>query len=96
MPYSKIWPSCRPIGCAHVFKIATALTTALLVIYGDQINAAVERRSQPYPFVMRTLFFVLLCSFGYSVLTVLVTPSIAQFLSYSGDQYLAIVVLASF
>ena len=31
---------------AHVFKIATAFTTALPVIYGDQINAAVKRRIQ--------------------------------------------------
>ena len=81
---------------AHIFKIATAFTTALLVIYGDQINAAVKRRIRPYPFVIRTLIFVLLCSFGYGMLTVLITPSIAQFLRYFGDQYVTIVVLASF
>ena len=81
---------------AHVFKIATAFTTALLVIYGDLINAAVKRRIRPYPFVIQTLIFVLLCSFGYGMLTVLINPSIAQFLRYFGDQYVTIVVLASF
>ena len=81
---------------AHVFKIATAFTTAILVIYGDQINAAVKRRIRAYPFVIRTLIFVLLCSFGYGMLTVLITPSVAQLLRYFGDQYVAIVVLASF
>ena len=81
---------------AHVFKIATAFTTALLVIYGDRINAAVKRRIRPYPFVIRTLIFVLLHSFGYGMLTVLITPSVAQFLRYPGDQYVAIFVLSPF
>ncbi len=81
---------------AHVLAIATAFTTALLVIYGDEINAAVKRRIRPYPFVVRTLIFVLLCSFGYGMLTVLITPSVAQLLRYFGDQYVAVVVVASF
>ena len=42
---------------AHVFKIATTFTTALLVVYGDQIKAAVKRCIRPYPFVIRTLIF---------------------------------------
>ncbi len=81
---------------AHVLAIATAFTTALLVIYGDQINAAVKRRIRPYPFIVRTSAFMLLCSFGYGLLTVLITPSVAQLLRYFGDQYVALVVVASF
>jgi hypothetical protein len=81
---------------AHLLNIATAFTTALLVIYGDQINGAVKRRIRPYPFIVRTLVFVLLCSAGYGMLTVLITPSVAQFLRYFGDQYIAPVVVASF
>ena len=80
---------------AHVFKIATTFTNALLV-HGDQIKAALKRRIWTYPFVTRTLIFVLLCSCGYSILAFLITPSRTQFLRYFGDQYVAIVVLASF
>ena len=37
-----------------------------------------------------------MCSLGYGLLTVLITPSVAQLLGYFGDQYIAPVVLASF
>jgi len=73
-----------------------AITTALLVIYGDNINRAVKLRINRYPFLVRTLAFVALCSFGYGLLTVLITPSVAPLLRYFGDQYIALVVLASF
>ncbi|MBT4980511.1 MAG: DUF3392 family protein [Gemmatimonadetes bacterium] len=81
---------------ANLLAIATAFTTALLVIYGDNINRAVKLRINRYPFLVRTLAFVALCSFGYGLLTVLITPSVAQLLRYFGDQYTALVVLASF
>ena len=63
---------------ANLLAIATAFTTALLVIYGDNINRAVKLRINRYPFLVRTLAFVALCSFGYGLLTVLITPSVAQ------------------
>ena len=81
---------------SNLLAIATAFTTALLVIYGDNINRAVKRRIYRYPFLVRTLAFVALCSFGYGLLTVLITPSVAKFLRYFGDQYIAVVVIASF
>ena len=46
---------------AHVFKIATTFTTTLIVVYGDQIKAAVKQCIRPYPFVIRMLIFILLC-----------------------------------
>ena len=46
---------------AHVFKIATTFTIALIVVYGDQIKAAVKRCIRPYPFLVRTLILILLC-----------------------------------
>ena len=46
---------------AHVFKIAITFTTALIVVYGDQIKAAVKRCIRPYPFLVRTLILILLC-----------------------------------
>ena len=81
---------------SNLLAIATAFTTALLVIFGDNINRAVKHRISRYPFLVRTLAFVALCSCGYGLLTVLITPSVAQLLRYFGAQYIALVVLASF
>ena len=81
---------------SNLLAIATAFTTALLVIYGDDINRTVKHRISSYSFLVRTLVFVVLCSCGYGLLTVLITPSVARLLHYFGDQYITLVVLASF
>ena len=81
---------------SNLLAIATAFTTALLVIYGDDINRAVKHRISRYSFLVRTMVFVVLCSCGYGLLTVLITPSVARLLHYFGDQYITLVVLASF
>ncbi len=83
------------VGC-HLPDIATAYTTALLVIYGDNINRAVKKRVRRYNFLIRTVFFVLLCTFGYGMLTVLIAPAIADLLSAYGGRYLAPIVFLAF
>ena len=83
-------------GRDHLSAIATAFTTALLVIYGDNINRAVKNRVRRYNFLVRTVAFVLLCSFGYGMLTVVITPSVAQLLRYFGDRYLTLAVVVAF
>jgi len=80
---------------AHLAAIATAFTTALLVIYGDNINRAVKNRVRNRCFLLRTVVFVLLCAFGYGLLTVLIAPAIANLLSaYSGRYLVPAVALA--
>ncbi len=53
----------------HLAFIATAFTTALLVLYGDNINRAVKRHFNQNHFIVRTIVFILLCSIGYGLLT---------------------------
>jgi hypothetical protein len=79
----------------HLSTISMVFTTALLVIYGDNINRAVKNRIRSYHFLVRTFVFMLLCSVGYGLLTTLITPSIGRLLTLGGDRLLTPVVLAS-
>lgn len=77
-------------------NITLALVATLLVIYGDQINRTVKRFLRPYPRIVRILGFVVMCAFGYGLLTVLLTPVLAGWLSLVSIKWLAPLVLAAF
>ena len=80
----------------HLSFIATAFTTALLVIYGDYINRAVKKRVRQHHFLVRTAIFILLFSVGYGLLTAWVTPAVRYLLLYFGDAYFAPAVILAF
>ncbi|MFH1571717.1 MAG: DUF3392 domain-containing protein [Gemmatimonadota bacterium] len=81
---------------AHLSAISAAVTTTLLVVFGDDINRFVKNRIRGHNFLVRTAVFVALCAFGYGLLSVLLTPSVGALLTYFGSQYLAPVTLAAF
>ncbi|MDA0748583.1 MAG: DUF3392 family protein [bacterium] len=81
---------------AHLATVAMVFTTALLVVYGDNINRAVKKRVRRQHFLVRTFVFVLLCSFGYGLLTTLITPAVSRLLVLAGDRYLAVAVVMGF
>ena len=81
---------------AHMGTISSAITTTLLVIFGDDINRFVKRRIRGYHFILRTGAFVLLCAVGYGMLSVAGAPAVSRVLRYFGDQYLALSVPAAF
>ena len=80
----------------HLGTIATSYALVLLVIYGDDINGAVKKRVRRYPFVARMLSFILLCTFGYGLLTIWLTRMLANAFLSMGDRYLAPVVVLAF
>lgn len=80
----------------HLPFIATAFTTALLVIYGDYINRAVKNHFRYNHFLIRTSVFILLCSIGYGLLAAWITPVIAVALLYFGDAYFAPTIILAF
>jgi hypothetical protein len=80
----------------HLLTIATSFTLVLLVIFGDDINGALKKRVRHYPFLVRMLSFVILCTFGYGLLTIWLTPLLARAFLSLGDRYLAPVVVAAF
>lgn len=81
---------------AHLTTISTAITTTLLVLFGDDINRFVKNKIRGYNFVVRTGVFIALCAVGYGMLSVFGAPAVARALRYFGDQYLALSVVAAF
>lgn len=63
---------------AHLSAIALAMVATLLVIYGDMLNKRLKRLVSPYHFIIRSLVFVLVCAFGYGLLTVFAAPFVKQ------------------
>ena len=49
--------------------LVSSWVAVVLVVYGGELNNAVRRILQPYHFVLRMTAFVLLCTFGYGMLT---------------------------
>lgn len=81
---------------SNMDSITLALVATLLVIYGDQINNFVRRLLRHYPRLIRIMGFVVLCAFGYGLLTVLLTPVLANWFSLVSQKWLAPIVLAAF
>ncbi|MCG5539764.1 MULTISPECIES: DUF3392 domain-containing protein [unclassified Halorhodospira] len=80
----------------HVHDIALALVATLLVVYGGSINRFVARPLRPYPWLMRVGAFVLMCAFGYGLVTVWITPLLAEALLYIETRYLGVAVIGAF
>ncbi|GLR64594.1 DUF3392 family protein [Marinospirillum insulare] len=80
----------------QMHNITLALVATLLVIYGDQINRFVKRFLRPYPRLIRILGFVIMCAFGYGLLTVLLTPVFAGWFSLVSTKWLGLLVLLAF
>lgn len=72
----------------YINEIAMAIIATLLVLFGNDINSAIRALVKRYHFVIRTLAFVLICAFGYGLLTVWITPLFAGVLLKLSFQWL--------
>lgn len=75
-------------------QMSVALVTTLLVLYGDVINKRVKRLLKPYHFAIRTVAFVAVCTFGYSMLVLLLSPMVKTLLDMTPWPYLPICIIA--
>lgn len=80
----------------YQYQAALAIIATVLVIFGSEINAAVKKLVARQHFVVRTLVFVLVCAFGYGLLTVWLTSLLAQQLAKVPTAYIVPVVFATF
>jgi hypothetical protein len=80
----------------NISQIALVFTLALLVIYGDNINRAVKNRVRNRNFLIRALAFIVLCSFGYGLLTTMLVPGVLHVLKTMGDRYLVLTIVGGF
>ena len=58
----------------HSNNIALAFVTTCLVLFGNNVNGFVRRRVINLFFIVRILIFILLCAFGYGLITVTIQP----------------------
>lgn len=80
----------------HLQPISFALITSLLSLYGETINQALKKQIKSWPFVLRTLLFVLVCGIGYGMMVVAVSPYLCRFLMVLNDFFLLALVFCAF
>jgi hypothetical protein len=80
----------------YQYQVALAIIATLLVIFGNNINSAIKRLIIKQHFIVRTSIFILVCAFGYGLLTVWLTNLLAQQLAKVPNLYLLPVVFIIF
>lgn len=77
-------------------EIALSMVATVLVIYGDVLNKQFKRLLSPYHFIIRTIVFVIVCAFGYGLLTVFAAPFAKQMILMIPHLYRGIAVVGVF
>ena len=80
----------------HVQQLSMAIIATLLVLFGNDINSAIKALIRRYHFVIRTIAFILICAFGYGLLTVWLTPLLAKALAKLSIQWFIPMVVLVF
>ncbi len=80
----------------HINPIAVTLIATLLVIFGNDLNRAVQELVRKLHFVLRVAIFMAVCAFGYGALVNFVAPLIAQGLRLGGEMWTGLLVVFAF
>lgn len=80
----------------YLNDIALAIVATCLVIYGNNLNNYIKRAVSSWMFIARILAFILMCTFGYGLLTIWLQPILVMILKYILLPYLPISVAAIF
>ena len=80
----------------HSSEIALAMVATLLGIFGDHFNRALKLLVRKQPIWLRVSAFIGLCSVGYGVLSVWLTPILSNFLQNQGSVVYVVTVIGSF
>lgn len=80
----------------YQYQAALAIIATVLVIFGNDINGAIKKLIAKQHFIIRTLIFVLVCAFGYGLLTVWLTSLLATQLANIPTPYLLPCVFCAF
>ncbi|WP_448567526.1 DUF3392 domain-containing protein [Thalassotalea ganghwensis] len=78
------------------YQASLAIIATLLVIFGNDINNAVKKLVSKQHFIVRSLVFVLVCAFGYGLLTIYLTSLLNQQLNKIPDLYIMPSILIVF
>ena len=81
---------------SHSYNICFAWTAALLVIFGSNLARFAKNMASTWHFVFRVIFFMIVCGFGYGILTVFVTRFLNQQLNSLSNIWVIIATLIAF
>ena len=80
----------------YQYQAALGIIATVLVMFGHNINNAIKKVVARRHFIIRTLAFVLVCAFGYGLLTVWLTSILTIQLAKIPTPYLLPVVFVIF
>ncbi|GAA5191537.1 DUF3392 family protein [Ferrimonas gelatinilytica] len=80
----------------YLFDISIALMVCLLVVVAPWLQGQLRRRIRQWPFLLRTLVFVLLVTLGYGLLITQSAPWLAKQLAQLSAGWLLLVVTLAF
>ena len=80
----------------YQYQASLAIIATSLVIFGNNINSSIKKLVAKQHFVVRTSIFILVCAFGYGLLTVWLTTLLALQLAKVPSIYLLPVVFIIF
>lgn len=80
----------------HLNDISLALIATCLVIYGDKINGFLKKLVSSWVFLARVSAFILMCTFGYGLLTLWGQPLIYWGITHVDLVYRPLVVFGIF
>ena len=80
----------------YQYQTAMAIVATVLVIFGNDINNAVRKLVAKQHFIIRCFTFIVVCAFGYGLLTVWLTRLLSQQLSQVPNSYVLPLTVAIF
>jgi len=80
----------------YLYKIAMAITAACLVLFGDHVNGWIRDMVKGYNFFVRLSVFIIVVTFGYGLLTLLLAKVLEQTLDMIPSLYLCPVLIVIF
>ncbi len=80
----------------YQYQSAMAIVATVLVLFGQGINNQIKTLLSKQHFIVRTITFILVCAFGYGLVTVWLTQLLAQQLAAISHQYIVVVVVSIF
>jgi len=80
----------------YQYQTALAIIATLLVLFGNDINNAIKGLIRKQHFVVRTTAFIVICAFGYGLLTVWLTKLLSAQLSQIPNLYIVPLIVAIF
>ena len=80
----------------YQYQSAMAIVATLLVIFGNDINLIVKKAVAKQHLLVRCLVFILVCAFGYGLLTIWLTGLLAQQLAKIPSLYVLPTIISIF